>query len=46
MLIFVVFFLQVYKGTSLHSETALLDVPTGVVSFYMDFSEPRMPGTK
>lgn len=35
--------LKVYKGTSLHSETALLDVPTGVVSFYMDFSEPRMP---
>ncbi|KAK3932957.1 Bardet-Biedl syndrome 1 protein-like protein [Frankliniella fusca] len=35
--------LKVYKGTSLHSETALLDVPTGVVSFYMDNSEPRMP---
>ncbi|XP_034243484.1 Bardet-Biedl syndrome 1 protein homolog [Thrips palmi] len=35
--------LKVYKGTSLHSETALLDVPTGVTSFYMDLNEPRMP---
>lgn len=35
--------LKVYRGTSLHSETALLDVPTGVTSFYMDLSEPRIP---
>ncbi|KAJ9586580.1 hypothetical protein L9F63_028377, partial [Diploptera punctata] len=35
--------LKVYKGTSLMTETTLIDVPTGVVSFHMDTSEPRVP---
>ncbi|GLH14205.1 Bardet-Biedl syndrome 1 protein [Gryllus bimaculatus] len=35
--------LKVYKGTSLFTESTLIDVPTGVVSFHMDVSEPRIP---
>ncbi|KAM9302244.1 BBSome complex member BBS1 [Gastrophryne carolinensis] len=35
--------LKVFKGTSLMSENALLDMPTGVVSFLMDQNEPRTP---
>ncbi|XP_075693478.1 BBSome complex member BBS1 isoform X2 [Rhinoderma darwinii] len=35
--------LKVYKGTSLMSENALLDMPTGVASFLMDQNEPRTP---
>ncbi|KAM5138045.1 BBSome complex member BBS1 [Mantella aurantiaca] len=35
--------LKVYKGTSLLSENALLDMPTGVVAFLMDQNEPRTP---
>ncbi|KAK2191965.1 hypothetical protein NP493_42g11057 [Ridgeia piscesae] len=36
--------LKVYKGTSLMSENAIVDLPTGVVTFYMDLNEPRTPG--
>ncbi|MEE6521800.1 hypothetical protein FKM82_020111 [Ascaphus truei] len=35
--------LKVYKGTSLMSENALLDLPTGVATFLMDQNEPRTP---
>ncbi|XP_074644382.1 BBSome complex member BBS1-like [Tubulanus polymorphus] len=35
--------LKVYKGTTLVSENALIDLPTGVVTFYMDTNEPRTP---
>lgn len=35
--------LKVYKGTSLMSETTLMDVPTGIVTFHMDMNEPRVP---
>ncbi|XP_030074788.1 BBSome complex member BBS1 [Microcaecilia unicolor] len=35
--------LKVYKGTSLMTENALLDLPTGVVTFLMDQNEPRTP---
>lgn len=36
--------LKVYKGTSLLTENAIIDLPTGVVTFYMDTNEPRTPG--
>jgi Bardet-Biedl syndrome 1 protein len=26
------------------SENAIIDLPTGVVTFYMDVNEPRTPG--
>jgi hypothetical protein len=26
------------------SETTLMDVPTGIVTFHMDMNEPRVPG--
>ncbi|XP_026171414.1 BBSome complex member BBS1 [Mastacembelus armatus] len=35
--------LKVYRGTALMSESALLDLPTGVVAFFMDLHEPRIP---
>ncbi|ESO96483.1 hypothetical protein LOTGIDRAFT_115648 [Lottia gigantea] len=35
--------LKVYKNTSLLSEHAIIDLPTGVVTFYMDTLEPRTP---
>ncbi|XP_003961258.2 BBSome complex member BBS1 [Takifugu rubripes] len=35
--------LKVYRGTALSSESALLDLPTGLVSFFMDLHEPRVP---
>jgi Bardet-Biedl syndrome 1 protein len=35
--------LKVYKGTSLMSESTLMDVPTGIVTFHMDMNEPRVP---
>lgn len=35
--------LKVYRGTALSSESALLDLPTGLVSFFMDLHEPRIP---
>ncbi|KAK3859774.1 hypothetical protein Pcinc_034134 [Petrolisthes cinctipes] len=36
--------LKVYKGTNLMSENTLIDLPTGVITFHMDTSEPRVPG--
>ncbi|KAH3846342.1 hypothetical protein DPMN_088643, partial [Dreissena polymorpha] len=35
--------LKVYKGTDLLSENTIIDLPTGVVTFYMDTHEPRTP---
>uniref|UniRef100_A0A673G7G0 BBSome complex member BBS1 n=1 Tax=Sinocyclocheilus rhinocerous TaxID=307959 RepID=A0A673G7G0_9TELE len=35
--------LKVYRGTGLLSESTLLDLPTGLVSFPMDLHEPRTP---
>ncbi|XP_062580137.1 LOW QUALITY PROTEIN: Bardet-Biedl syndrome 1 protein-like [Saccostrea cucullata] len=35
--------LKVYKGTNLMSEHTIIDLPTGVVTFYMDTHEPRTP---
>lgn len=35
--------LKVYKGTNLMSENTIIDLPTGVVTFYMDIHEPRTP---
>lgn len=35
--------LKVYHGTTLSSESALLDLPAGLVSFFMDLHEPRIP---
>ncbi|ELT99525.1 hypothetical protein CAPTEDRAFT_108485, partial [Capitella teleta] len=35
--------LKVYKGTSLMTENAIIDLPTGVVTFYMDTNEPHTP---
>lgn len=35
--------LKVYKGTDLISENTIIDLPTGVVTFYMDTHEPRTP---
>ncbi|CAL8284178.1 unnamed protein product [Merluccius merluccius] len=35
--------LKVYRGTALVSESTLLDLPTGLVSFLMDLHEPRIP---
>ncbi|XP_058477693.1 Bardet-Biedl syndrome 1 protein [Solea solea] len=35
--------LKVFRGTALLSESTLLDLPTGLVSFFMDLHEPRIP---
>lgn len=35
--------LKVYRGTELMYETPLLDLPTGVCTFYMDTTDPRTP---
>ncbi|CAM1320405.1 BBS1 (predicted) [Pycnogonum litorale] len=35
--------LKVYKGTNLMSEHTIIDLPTGVASFYIDSGEPRIP---
>ncbi|XP_061611812.1 Bardet-Biedl syndrome 1 protein isoform X2 [Phyllopteryx taeniolatus] len=35
--------LKVYRGTALTSESVLLDLPCGLVSFFMDLHEPRVP---
>uniref|UniRef100_A0A9J8DM54 Bardet-Biedl syndrome 1 n=1 Tax=Cyprinus carpio carpio TaxID=630221 RepID=A0A9J8DM54_CYPCA len=35
--------LKVYRGTGVLSESTLLDLPTGLVSFLMDLHEPRTP---
>uniref|UniRef100_A0A3P8UTG0 Bardet-Biedl syndrome 1 n=1 Tax=Cynoglossus semilaevis TaxID=244447 RepID=A0A3P8UTG0_CYNSE len=35
--------LKVFQGTALLSESTLLDLPTGLVAFFMDLHEPRIP---
>lgn len=35
--------LKVFKGTALVSESSLLDLPSGLVAFFMDLNEPRVP---
>lgn len=35
--------LKVFRGTSLVSESSLLDLPSGLVAFFMDLNEPRVP---
>lgn len=35
--------LKVYRGTALISENSLLDLPAGLVAFFMDLHEPRIP---
>uniref|UniRef100_A0A1A7XV17 BBSome complex member BBS1 n=1 Tax=Iconisemion striatum TaxID=60296 RepID=A0A1A7XV17_9TELE len=35
--------LKVYRGTALMSESMLLDLPAGLVAFFMDLHEPRIP---
>ncbi|XP_025104031.1 LOW QUALITY PROTEIN: Bardet-Biedl syndrome 1 protein-like [Pomacea canaliculata] len=35
--------LKVYKNTNLMSEHTIMDLPTGVVTFYLDTLEPRTP---
>ncbi|XP_051927659.1 Bardet-Biedl syndrome 1 protein [Hippocampus zosterae] len=35
--------LKVYGGTALSSESILLDLPCGLVAFFMDLHEPRVP---
>ncbi|XP_028424017.1 LOW QUALITY PROTEIN: Bardet-Biedl syndrome 1 protein homolog [Perca flavescens] len=35
--------LKVYRGTALMSESALLDLPSGLAAFFMDLHEPRVP---
>ncbi|XP_068615019.1 Bardet-Biedl syndrome 1 protein [Brachionichthys hirsutus] len=35
--------LKVYRGTALMSESTLLDLPAGLVTFFMDLHEPRTP---
>ncbi|XP_067939415.1 Bardet-Biedl syndrome 1 protein-like [Watersipora subatra] len=35
--------LKVFKGTNLITENTLIDLPTGVVSFYLDTNQPRTP---
>ena len=34
---------QVYKGTTLQSESTLVDIPCGIVVFHMDGAEPLTP---
>ncbi|KXJ22583.1 Bardet-Biedl syndrome 1 protein [Exaiptasia diaphana] len=35
--------LKVFKGTSLFMESAIIDLPTALVTFYMDTNDPRTP---
>ncbi len=35
--------LKVYKGVTLFKENTLVDLPTAVVPFFMDQTEPRIP---
>ncbi|XP_028989573.1 Bardet-Biedl syndrome 1 protein [Betta splendens] len=35
--------LKVFRGTALMSESTLLDLPAGLVAFFMDLHEPRIP---
>ena len=34
----------VFQGTSLMTESTILDLPTAVCTFHMDVNEPRTPG--
>ncbi|CAG0887953.1 unnamed protein product, partial [Darwinula stevensoni] len=36
--------LKVYKGTALTADLTLLDLPTAIVAFHMNTSEPKLPG--
>lgn len=36
--------LKVYRGTVLTSDQTLPDLPSGVISFYTDEIEPKIPG--
>lgn len=36
--------LKVYKGTVLSSDQALPDIPSGIISFYVDNLQPKLPG--
>jgi Bardet-Biedl syndrome 1 protein len=36
--------LKVYKGASLIKESNLVDIPTALISLYMDNLQPRVPG--
>lgn len=38
------YFIIFILGTNLMSENTIIDLPTGVVTFYMDIHEPRTPG--
>ena len=35
--------LKVFKGTSLFTESAIIDLPTALAAFYMDLNDPRTP---
>ena len=35
--------LKVFKGTTLFMESAIIDLPTALVTFYMDRNDPRTP---
>lgn len=35
--------LKVFKGTSLLTESSIIDLPTSVATFHMDLNEPRTP---
>ena len=35
--------LKVFKGTNLMVESSIIDLPTGLVTFYMDTNEPHTP---
>ena len=35
--------LKVFKGTSLFTESSIIDLPTALVAFYMDTNDPRTP---
>lgn len=36
--------LKMYKGTALYSDQPLPDTACGIISFYTDILEPRIPG--
>lgn len=35
--------MKVFRGTALSGESTLLDLPSGLVAFFMDLHEPRTP---
>ena len=35
--------LKVFKGTTMIQQNTIMDLPTGVASFYMDTNEPKTP---